>query len=180
MQALDQHTLTALARDEAARADAELNRVYSRLRSVLGAKPAVLAALKKAQVAWIAFRSCEAEAVALAFDGGSAQPQLQAGTIATLTQERVASLLLLLAGPSVLGDGKDLKDADALLNRLWKGILAEGENSDATKRRAKRVNAQRLWLEFRDAEVALWKVLGGSGAAVAARLTWERCRYLFS
>ena len=178
MQALDQHTLNALARDEVARADAELNRVYSRLRSVLGAKPAALAALKKAQVAWIAFRSSEAEAVALAFDGGSAQPQLQAGTMAALTQERVASLLLLLAGPSVLGDGKDLKDADTLLNRLWKDALVEGGSSDAAKRRTTQVNAQRLWLEFRDAEVALWKVLGGSTTAATARLTWERCRHL--
>ena len=180
-QALDQNARNRVARDAAARADVELNRVYARLTASWAGKTRTLAALKKAQLAWIAFRSAETEVVGLSFGTGSGQPEVMEGMQGRLTRERVASLLLLLAGPRVLGDGSDLKDADALLNPLWKATLAQLAAEDEaaeTRLRAKRLQAQKHWLAFRDAEAALWKELGGRQSAVLARLTWERCGHL--
>lgn len=163
------------------RADAELNRVYSRVKSALASKPSALAALKKSQTAWIVFRDTDVDAESSMFGAGSGQPEVGAGREALLTRERTAGLLLILAGPASLGDGKDLKEADTLLNQLWKGVQGMDTRDNAAeeaKVRAKRAAAQRNWLMFRDAELALWKALGGRTSAMSARLTWERCRHL--
>jgi uncharacterized protein YecT (DUF1311 family) len=167
MQTLDQHTRNAIARDEAARADAELNRVYGHLTKTWATKSSALAALKKAQLAWIAFRDAAIQQEGKAFEGGSGAEELMRWTAVRLTNERIQGLLLLLAGPRVQGEGADLTAADAFLNRLWK----DTNNTEAR-------TAQRAWLAFRDADVAVWKALGGSGKAAQARLTWERCRVL--
>ena len=180
-QLLAQQPRNIFAQQEVERADAELNRVYSRVKSALAAKPSTLAALKKAQNAWIAFRTTDAEAEYVAFGKGSGQPEVGGAREALLTRERSAGLLLILAGPAVLGDGKDLKEADVLLNQLWKGVLGMDTRDDAAeeaKVHAKRAAAQRNWIVFRDAELALWKTLGARPTAMSARLTWERCRHL--
>lgn len=170
----DQHTLNARARESAARADTELNRVYGRLTKAWGGKSASLAALKKSQVAWLAFRDAEVVLHTKEFSDGSGAEQVAKGTLARLTHERTRGLLLFLAGPGVLGDGKDLSAADAQLNKIWN----EESAVQATELESAARTAQRAWLVFRDAEVALWKLLGGSGSAAQARLTWERCEGL--
>lgn len=171
-QVLDQQEQNRLAEESAARADAELNRVYKRVLASLKSSSQA-GALKAAQNAWIGFRDAEVALAGAQFGDGSGQRAVVGGTKARLTQERVTSLLLVLAGPSVLGE-VELAPADALLNRLWKTL--EKRELGATER----LKAQRAWLKFRDSEVALWKALGGRSTAMQARLTWERCGHLES
>ena len=72
-QVLHQQEQNRLAEETAARADAELNRVYKRLVTALAQKPGALAALKTAQNAWIAFRDAELAVAVATFGEGSGQ-----------------------------------------------------------------------------------------------------------
>lgn len=174
-QALHQQEQNRLAKEAAARADAELNRVYKRLTTALTKKPTALAALKTAQNAWIAFRDAEAAAARTVFEGGTAEPQFVAGTLDHMTKERVTGLLLALAAATspagLLEPASDYAKADAMLNRVWQ--LASTDERPV----AERVKAQRAWLKYREAEGALWSALGGNASSVKTRLTWERCGY---
>ena len=167
-QGLAQQPLNRFLGEEAARADAELNRVYGLLSASLAKKPTALTALKTAQRAWLVFRDAEVKAVGEVFGEGTGRAQVESGAEGNLTQERVTWLLLALAGKTALGSGKEKSAADTLLNQLWK----EKSPPETT--------AQRAWLKWRDAELAFWSAHAGTTTrdAVLTRLTWERCRAL--
>ena len=75
-QLLAQQPRNIFAQAEVERADGELNRVYTRVKSALATKPS-----------------------ALVFGRGSGQPEVGGSRESLLTRERIASLLLILAGP---------------------------------------------------------------------------------
>lgn len=167
-QGLAQQPLNAFLEADATRADDELNRVYGLLTAVLAKKSATLAALKTSQRAWLIFRDAEVKATGTLFGEGSGRRQVEAGILGSLTRERVAWLLVALAGKAALGSGKEKAAADKFLNALW------------GKREAVETEAQRAWLGWRNAEASFWSAHAGASAQDAAltRLTWERCRHL--
>jgi uncharacterized protein YecT (DUF1311 family) len=70
--------------------DAELNRVYKKIRSKLSA--ARKTRLKEAQLAWIAFRDKSAEFKASEEEGGSMYSLVYVSVMASLTEQRVGNL----------------------------------------------------------------------------------------
>ncbi|MBC8128528.1 MAG: DUF1311 domain-containing protein [Gloeobacteraceae cyanobacterium ES-bin-144] len=76
------------------KADANLNKVYGQLLAKLDAEGK--AKLKVAQRAWVAFRDAQAEMDADIMRGGSAAALLQAGSLRTNTERRIADLKQLL------------------------------------------------------------------------------------
>jgi uncharacterized protein YecT (DUF1311 family) len=70
--------------------DAELNRVYKKIRSKLSA--ARKTRLKEAQLAWIAFRDKSAEFEASEEEGGSMYSLVYVSVMASLTEQRVGNL----------------------------------------------------------------------------------------
>ncbi|SNY98236.1 lysozyme inhibitor LprI family protein [Halomonas sp. hl-4] len=73
-------------------ADDELNEAYQALVSKLEKNPATLEKLRDAQRAWISFRDAECALESGGVEGGSAQPMVRNGCLATLTQQRTARL----------------------------------------------------------------------------------------
>lgn len=86
-------------RDEKA-ADAALNAQYKKTRAASvdwddnadGADKGAEAALLKAQRAWVAFRDAECDAEGFQAQGGSMQPMIISGCLATLTKQRTKEL----------------------------------------------------------------------------------------
>lgn len=78
------------------KADAELNKTYKAILRKKSDDPVFLAAMKKAQRAWVAFRDAEIEAVYPEADKqaqyGSVYPMCNCGVAAHLTQQRVEQL----------------------------------------------------------------------------------------
>jgi len=72
------------------RADAKLNASYKRLMAEL--PKARQAKLKKAQIAWLKFRDAESEFFGSEMEGGSAEPMLVSGAMASLTEARTKAL----------------------------------------------------------------------------------------
>ncbi|MCW4151419.1 MULTISPECIES: lysozyme inhibitor LprI family protein [Halomonadaceae] len=73
-------------------ADDELNDAYQSLVRKLEASPATLEQLRKAQRAWISFRDAECALESSGVEGGSAQPMVRNGCLATLTKRRTERL----------------------------------------------------------------------------------------
>ncbi|OBA00392.1 hypothetical protein ADS46_11330 [Halomonas sp. G11] len=73
-------------------ADDELNEAYQSLVSKLEASPATLEKLRVAQRAWISFRDAECTLESSGVEGGSAQPMVRNGCLATLTKQRTERL----------------------------------------------------------------------------------------
>lgn len=73
-------------------ADDELNEAYQSLVSKLEEKPATLEKLRDAQRAWIRFRDAECALESSGVEGGSAQPMVRNGCLATLTKQRTERL----------------------------------------------------------------------------------------
>ena len=81
-----------------------------------------------------------------------------------LRRSAVLALLFTLAwSPSACAseEGEELKAADAQLNAVYKKALAAMPSDDA---KAKLKDAQRAWIAFRDAEIALSAELPGSAS----------------
>lgn len=73
-------------------ADDELNEAYQGLVRKLEASPATLEKLRDAQRAWISFRDAECTLESSGVEGGSAQPMVRNGCLATLTKQRTERL----------------------------------------------------------------------------------------
>ncbi|SER97186.1 Uncharacterized conserved protein YecT, DUF1311 family [Vreelandella subterranea] len=73
-------------------ADDELNEAYQGLVRKLEANPATLEKLRVAQRAWISFRDAECALESSGVEGGSAQPMVRNGCLATLTKQRTEKL----------------------------------------------------------------------------------------
>jgi uncharacterized protein YecT (DUF1311 family) len=71
-------------------ADAVLNQVYQKLRSMLD--EAEKAQLKEAQTAWLKYRDANCEFVSGQFEGGTMRPMVHAGCLADVTKNRTAEL----------------------------------------------------------------------------------------
>jgi uncharacterized protein YecT (DUF1311 family) len=87
-------------------ADAELNVQYRKTRAAMVSRDADLddnlkgaeKALIKAQRAWVAYRDGECEAEGFEARGGSMEPMLVSGCLATLTRQRTKELKQLADG----------------------------------------------------------------------------------
>jgi uncharacterized protein YecT (DUF1311 family) len=99
-KAKTQMEMTACAREEAARVDAELNEVYRKILARVGKQEEPVAKIKAAERAWIAYRDAYMEAMYPAKD-----KQAEYGTIypmeadllrAKLTQRQITALKELL------------------------------------------------------------------------------------
>lgn len=88
--AQDQQTMNRQAEADAASADQELNVVYKKVIARLDDSGKAL--LKASQRAWIAYRDAEAKFAGDEMRGGSAEPMLFSGAMASLTKERVTRL----------------------------------------------------------------------------------------
>lgn len=71
-------------------ADAEMNRAYSQLRAAVDAEER--AALLAAQRAWLRFRDAHCAYEAAGVRGGSMEPMVHSGCMATVTRERTRQL----------------------------------------------------------------------------------------
>jgi len=95
-KAVAQPELNTCATDEAARADADLNRAYRALLSKAAGQPEAVAKIKAAEKAWIAYRDAYLEAAYPAPDKqveyGSIYPMEAALLRAQLTRRQVAAL----------------------------------------------------------------------------------------
>jgi uncharacterized protein YecT (DUF1311 family) len=72
------------------KADKELNRVYAKLNKAL--EPSKQKRLVAAQRAWIKFRDAESDFWASQMEGGSAEPMLNMGHKAHMTEQRTKEL----------------------------------------------------------------------------------------
>lgn len=88
--AQSQAEMNQQAFDSFEKADAELNKIYSKVLAKLDAEGQ--AKLKAAQRAWVAFRDAQAELDADFMRGGSAAPLLRAGSLTGTTQHRTQEL----------------------------------------------------------------------------------------
>jgi len=95
-KAKTQGEINACASEEAARVDAELNTVYSKLLSKATSQPEAVAKIKASERAWITYRDAYMEAMYPAKDKqteyGSAYPMEADLLKAKLTREQVAAL----------------------------------------------------------------------------------------
>lgn len=73
-------------------ADAELNRVYNRLVSMLGGNSDSLARLKAAEVSWLKYRDDNCDYEADFFEGGSMRPLIYSSCLERMTKSRTAEL----------------------------------------------------------------------------------------
>jgi uncharacterized protein YecT (DUF1311 family) len=73
-------------------ADAELNRVYNRLVSMLGGNSDNLARLKAAEVSWLKYRDDNCDYEADFFEGGSMRPLIYSSCLERMTKSRTAEL----------------------------------------------------------------------------------------
>lgn len=73
-------------------ADAELNRVYNRLVSMLGGNGDSLARLKAAEVSWLKYRDDNCDYEADFFEGGSMRPLIYSSCLERMTKSRTAEL----------------------------------------------------------------------------------------
>jgi uncharacterized protein YecT (DUF1311 family) len=71
-------------------ADAELNRVYNRLASKLGA--AERAKLKTSEVSWLKYRDDNCDYEAFLYEGGTIQPSIYSSCLERVTRARTAEL----------------------------------------------------------------------------------------
>jgi uncharacterized protein YecT (DUF1311 family) len=81
----DQSTMNICAENDYQKADQKLTTLYKSFRPVP-------AKLKEAERAWIAYRDAECDFEGSFAEGGSMQPMLVSGCMATLTKERIATL----------------------------------------------------------------------------------------
>lgn len=101
--ALTQADMNACAYQDWEQADAELNALWPTARAAMKRLDSVLsddlrgadAALLASQRAWIAFRDAQCRAEGFAMRGGSAEPMLVSGCLATLTRQRIEDLRLM-------------------------------------------------------------------------------------
>lgn len=101
---MNQSEMTMCSYQDFADADAELNKIWPKVRAYakrgdqeLGEGEMTGAGqLIKAQKAWLVFRDAQCELEGFAARGGSLQPMLVSGCKATLTLERVKALKILL------------------------------------------------------------------------------------
>jgi uncharacterized protein YecT (DUF1311 family) len=91
--------LNACAQQEYDDADATLNHTWRRLAEALADQPVALAALRRSQRAWIAFRDAEVDAHFPVADGedprfvyGSMYPMSRSAVLTRLTRDRTAQL----------------------------------------------------------------------------------------
>jgi uncharacterized protein YecT (DUF1311 family) len=73
-------------------ADAELNRVYKRLVSLLADNEGQSGKLKAAETAWLKYRDDNCEYEASFFDGGSMRPLILSSCFERMTKARAAEL----------------------------------------------------------------------------------------
>jgi uncharacterized protein YecT (DUF1311 family) len=85
-----QSEMNAQAHADAAKADAQLNRVYKQVLATQDDEGKRL--LKEAQRAWVLFRDAESASAADEARGGSMAPLLEFGAKARLTEERIKQL----------------------------------------------------------------------------------------
>lgn len=90
LSAQTQAEMTAAAASDYKKADAELNRVYKELQSVLDKNEKKL--LVKAQRNWITFRDTHCEFEASEFEGGSMQPMMRLACFTECTNNRIENL----------------------------------------------------------------------------------------
>jgi len=184
------------------RADAELNTEYR--RAVAAAqradheeagyrvegdnRPGDEATLREAQRAWLAFRDAHCRLEGYEARGGSMEPMLYSGCLATLTRARTAELRG--PDPDCPGDAPQAEinqcleraftRADAALNRQWQETL-RARPSGAEQLRT----AQRAWLTYRNAHcesavpsVASAEIQTSEAMLCRTRLTEARTREL--
>ncbi len=84
--------MNTCAREKFKAADAELNRVYNRLVSLLGDNEAQREKLKAAETAWLKYRDDNCEYEASFFDGGSMRPLILSSCFERMTKARTAEL----------------------------------------------------------------------------------------
>jgi uncharacterized protein YecT (DUF1311 family) len=150
------------------RADAELNTEYRRSIAAAQAadregasyriegdtRPGEEATLREAQRAWVAFRDANCRLEGYEARGGTMEPMLYSGCLATLTRARTAEL----RGPNPDCPGEPpqaeinqcldrvFTRVDAALNRQWQETLTARPAAAEQLR-----TAQRAWLTYRDA-----------------------------
>ena len=87
-----QAEMNMCAREKFKAADAELNRVYSRLASLLADNEGQREKLKAAETAWLKYRDDNCEYEASFFDGGSMRPLILSSCFERMTKARAAEL----------------------------------------------------------------------------------------
>ena len=78
------------AASEFNKADAELNKVYGELRSLLDDEDK--ARLKEVQLLWLKYRDANADFAASQFEGGSIAPLIYSSAMTSTTEDRVEEL----------------------------------------------------------------------------------------
>ena len=73
-------------------ADAELNRVYNQLASMLKDDEAQRARLKAAEVSWLKYRDDNCDYEASVYEGGSIKPLIRSSCLERMTKARTAEL----------------------------------------------------------------------------------------
>jgi uncharacterized protein YecT (DUF1311 family) len=90
--------MTICADDKYAAADAAMNAAYDSAVAIIqsgqgSGNAETEGYLRAAQKTWVAFREAECGLQASFFDGGTMQPMIELGCLATLTEERTAALI---------------------------------------------------------------------------------------
>jgi uncharacterized protein YecT (DUF1311 family) len=166
-----QQEMNYCAAQDFERADAELNAEYRRAIAAAQAtdreeatyrvegdnRPGEEATLREAQRAWVAFRDAHCRLEGYEARGGSMEPMLYSGCLATLTRARTTELrgpnpdCPSDADPAQLNQclERQFTLAEAALNRQWQEALTALPNGAERLR-----TAQRAWLAYRDAHCA--------------------------
>ena len=87
---LNQQEMNACSYQDYQAADVELNAAYAKVAAARDAPGRSL--LKKAELAWIAYRDAECTFEADSFRGGSIMPTIENGCLAAITKDRTAAL----------------------------------------------------------------------------------------
>ena len=113
-----QAEMNATAREDFARADADLNKTYQAVLAKLRDSESKQK-LKEKQRAWIASRDAEAARVAKEASGGSIAPMLRYETMTHLTRERIKELNAMLdrgtgSGPKLAASEAESKQGNSV------------------------------------------------------------------
>lgn len=136
--------------------DLELRRSYERLAPNLSLSRRQ--ELVESQLVWENFRNAECQFYGTLLDGSTAQPALEYGCLAALTQQRTTELNTYLRGEFSGASRENDLTLENQLNKLYQQLQ---QNLPAS-RQNQLVNAQLNWIEFRNFTCNFERSGGGS------------------
>lgn len=154
--------------------DLELRRSYERLAPNLSLSRRQ--ELVESQLLWENFRNAECQFYGTLLDGSTAQPALEYGCLAALTQKRTTDLNTYLRGEFSGASSENDLTVENQLNKVYQ-LLQQNLPAD---RQNQLVNAQLNWIEFRNFTCNFERSGGGSLALTNCliRSTERRVRQL--